>query len=110
MSQEESEKEISFDCLRTKIDEAIKTKNICSIERSEVTEKQLRYMQRYAESQVSKEGSTDSFESYLLGLLGLAIAIVALSASYFLFVVTDASSYKPFALSQVLLRELSADG
>jgi hypothetical protein len=75
MSQEDAEKEISFDCLRTIVDETIKTKNICTIERLEVTEKQLRYMQKYAELQISK----NEFET---GNIGIGLAFFAIGISF----------------------------
>jgi hypothetical protein len=74
MGQEDTEKEISFDCLRAIVDVAIKTKNICPIERI-TKENQLRYMQKYAESLISKT----EFE---IGKYGLGLAVVAIGLSY----------------------------
>lgn len=86
MCQEDAEKKISYDCLRTIVDDAIKTKDICTIERIEVTENQLRYMQKYAESLISKDESGISFDSYFIGMDSVALAILSLGLSYFLFV------------------------
>jgi hypothetical protein len=84
MDQEEGiEKELSFDCLRTMVDEAIKTKNICIIDKIE-KKNQLRYMQKYAELLVSEKESKISFESYFNGMAGVVLAIVAIGISYFL--------------------------
>ncbi len=83
MGQEDAEKKISYDCLRTIVDDAIKTKNICTIEKIE-DEHQLRYMQKYAEVLVSEDESRISSKSYSLGMYSVALAFVAIGLSYFL--------------------------
>lgn len=65
MCQEDAENKISFECLRTTVDDAIKSKNICIIERIN-DEKLLRYMQKYAESLISKHESRNSSDSFFI--------------------------------------------
>lgn len=83
MGQEDAEKEISFDCLRVIVEDAIKAKNICTIEKIK-DEHQLRYMQKYAEMLVSEDESSISSLSYSLGMQSFALAFCAIGLSYFL--------------------------
>lgn len=84
MGQEDAENKISFECLRTMVDEAIKTKNICIIERIE--KENLRYAQKYAELRVSKNESRISFNSYLIGMDSVVFAILGIGLSYLLLI------------------------
>ena len=83
MGQEYVEKEISFECLRTAVDNAIKTKNMCIIE-SIKKENQLRYMQKYAELLISKNDSKISFRSYFIGVYSVILGSAAIGISYIL--------------------------
>lgn len=83
MGQEDAENKISFECLRTMVDNAIKTKNICMVETIE-NENQLRYMQKYAELLVSQEGLAISYPSIKLGILSVGLALFAIGLSYIL--------------------------
>lgn len=83
MGQEDTEQKISYDCLRNMVDEAIKTQNICIIEKIK-DEHQLRYMQKYADVLVSEDESKISFKSYSLGMYSIGLAFAAIGLSYFL--------------------------
>ncbi len=96
---EDTEKEISFQCLRTLVEEAIKTKNICIIERIE--KENLRYAQKYAELLVSKSESETSFYSLFIGRFSLSAVLFTIGVSLFL---TGASVPKEvFTVSGVLV-------
>ncbi len=83
MCQEDAENKISKECLRNRVDEAIKTKNISVIEGIE--KEDLRYAQKYTELQISKIESKASSKSYLIGLEGVSFAIIAIGGSLVLF-------------------------
>jgi hypothetical protein len=83
MCQEDAENKISKECLRTTVDEAIKTKNICIIEGIE--KENLRYAQKYTEVLVSEEELRVSIESYSKGFEGVILAIIAIGISWILF-------------------------
>jgi hypothetical protein len=83
MGQEDADNKISFEYLRTMVDNSIKTKNICMVETIE-NEKQLRYMQKYAELLVSKEGLVISYPSIKLGIFSVGLALFAIGLSYIL--------------------------
>lgn len=93
MGQEDVENKISFDCLRTVVDEAIKTKNICIIEGIE--KEKLRYAQKYAELLVSEKEAKISFESYFVGVDSVSLALIAIGVSYILFGVYKNPAFEP---------------
>lgn len=80
MGQEDAEKKISKECLRNMVDEAIKTKNICIIERIE--KENLRYAQKYAESLISKN-------EFDIGNMGIGFALLGLGITYIISITTD---------------------
>ncbi len=65
------------------IDEAIKTGDIGIIDRIE--KEDLRYAQKYTEVLVSEEELRVSIESYLKGLEGVILAIIAIGISWIVF-------------------------
>ena len=79
MCQEDAEKEINFEDLKAKVDAAIKNKDISIIEKIEndtqLKEHQLRYMQKYAESLISKKEIRN-------GYFGFGLASVAIGLSF----------------------------
>lgn len=81
--QEDAENKISKDCLRNMVDEAIKTRDIGIIDRIE--KEDLRYAQKYTEVLVSEEELRVSIESYLKGLEGVILAIMAIGISWIVF-------------------------
>jgi hypothetical protein len=81
--QEDKKDKISFECLRTTVDDAIKTKDISIIEGIE--KKNLRYVQKYIEMHVSEKGLGISLNSYDIGLEGVILAFIAIGGSFVLF-------------------------
>lgn len=73
---QETKTEINFESLRTIVDDAIKNKNTSAIEVIE-DEKQLRYMQKYAELLVSKDEIS-------VGIYGYVLTLIAIGVSYLL--------------------------
>ncbi len=86
---QEAEKEINFEDLKAKVDAAIKNWDISIIEKIEddkkLKEHQLRYMQKYAESLISK----NEFET---GNIGIGLAFVAIGLSFIIAVIADSSN------------------
>ncbi len=82
MGQEDTENKISLESLRSMVDEAIKNKNICIIDK--VEHENLRYAQKYAESLISKNESNISSKSYFMGINSIVLAFLAIGLSYFL--------------------------
>lgn len=66
---QEAENKINFVCLRAIVDGAIKSKDTSDIEAmdDEKQEKQLKYMQKYAELLASKDESINSYKSISTG-------------------------------------------
>lgn len=73
-----TESQINFVCLRAIIDDAIKNKDISAIEamdnKNKRHEKQLRYMQKYAELKISKDGFSFGIYSFILAILAIGVS------------------------------------
>ncbi|MCK4799242.1 MAG: hypothetical protein KAT05_17850 [Spirochaetes bacterium] len=74
----------SYDNLKTIVNDAIKNQEISIIETIE-DEKQLRYLQKYAESLISWDGLRFSYYSFLIGAMGIGVALFAIGISIYLF-------------------------
>ncbi len=83
MCQEDAENKTGKECSRNMVDEAIKTLDICIIDRIE--KENLRYAQKYTELQISEKELRVSFISIDMGLIGVMLAILAIGASFILF-------------------------
>jgi len=76
---QDAEKEINFVCLRAMVEEAIKNKDISAIDamNCEKQGKELRYVQKYTELQVSKN-------ELPIGIFAIVLAFFAIGISYWL--------------------------
>lgn len=74
----------SYDNLKTIVNDAIKNQEISIIETIE-GEKQLRYLQKYAESLISWDGLRFSYDSFLIGAMGIGLALFAIGISVYPF-------------------------
>lgn len=81
MCQEDNENKISKECLRNMVDDAIKTKNICIIERSE--KENLRYVQKYIDYLISNKGLDVSIHAFDFGIYGWVFGIIAIGVSFY---------------------------
>ena len=91
MSQgEDAENKISFECLRTMVDEVVETKNLGIIDKIE--KEKLRYVQKYAESVISHYELIVSSNSLVAGVMGLVFGFFALGLSIILSILFTVNS------------------
>ncbi|MFZ3059077.1 MAG: hypothetical protein WA102_04980 [Candidatus Methanoperedens sp.] len=84
MSQE-AEKEMDFRCLRDIVEEAIRIEDTDTPSIKAVTKgNQLRYIQKYTESLISKSESKNSSNSYFISLFAIAVTLFIIGISVFL--------------------------
>ncbi len=82
---QEVDKEINFEDLRAKVNTAIKNRDISIIGKVEddkqLNEHQLRYMQKYAESLISKKEIRMGYFGFGVAVFAIGLSLLSLSAS-----------------------------